>query len=224
MNNTGQGGLKQKKYRNLQKTPIMTNKQKIRLAVLASGSGTNAANLVKFFRGHPEIVVSLIVSSNPEAHVLQRAERAGVTCEVITKPEWANRDTVTELFRHYGIDGVVLAGYLLLIPEWFIRMYPLKILNIHPALLPAFGGRGMYGMHVHRTVIEAGAKSSGISIHVVNEKYDKGEVIFRAELPVRTNDTAESLARRIQELEHMYYPEVVEKYFLTSSVLCIGEK
>lgn len=194
---------------------VMANKQKIRLAVLASGSGSNTASLVKYFSGHPAVEISLIVSNNPEAYVLQRAEKAGVPWELITKKQWADRDAVSGLFRTYGIDGIVLAGYLLLIPEWFIRMFCNKILSIHPALLPRFGGKGMYGTHVHRAVIASGAKRSGISIHVVNENYDEGEVIFQAELPVRHDDTAESLAKRIQELEHMHYPAVVERYFLS---------
>ncbi len=183
--------------------------------MMASGSGTNAAKLIEYFRRHPVIKVSLIVSNNPEACVLQRAKKAGIPYVVIPKREWDNKEAVTKLFSGHNINDVVLAGYLLLIPGWFIRMYPNKILNIHPALLPGFGGKGMYGMHVHRAVIASGAKKSGISIHVVNENYDEGEVIFQAELPVRQDDTAESLAKRVQELEHMHYPAVVERYFLS---------
>ncbi len=192
----------------------MTNKQKIHLAVLASGSGTNAENLFECFRRHSEINVSLVVSNNPEAYVLKRAKKAGIPYEVITKREWANRDAVVDVFRAYNISAIVLAGYLLLIPAWFVRMYSNKILNIHPALLPHFGGKGMYGMHVHRAVIASGAEKSGISIHVVNEKYDEGEIIFQADMPLHPGDTAESLAKRVQELEHKYYPAVVERYFL----------
>ncbi len=193
----------------------MTNKQKIRLALLASGSGTNAENLIECFRRHSEINVSLVVSNNPEAYVLKRAKKAGIPYEVITKREWANRDAVVDVFRAYNINAIVLAGYLLLIPAWFIRMYSNKILNIHPALLPHFGGKGMYGMHVHRAVIASGPEKSGISIHVVNEKYDEGEIVFQAEVPLHPGDTAESLAKRVQELEHKYYPTVVERYFLS---------
>ncbi len=192
----------------------MTNIQKIRLAVLASGSGTNAANLIKYFRGHPVITVSLIVSNNPEAYVLQRAKNAGIPSVVITKKEWENKDAVAESLMAYGITGVVLAGYLLLIPGWLVRMFPKKILNIHPALLPHFGGKGMYGMHVHRAIIASGAKKSGISIHVVNEKYDEGAIIFQADLLIQPGDSAESLAKRVQELEHRHYPAVVEQYFM----------
>ncbi len=188
---------------------------KVRLAVLASGSGTNAAKLIEYFSGHPVIELSLIVSNNPEAYVLQRAKKAGIPYVVITEREWDKKEAVTKLFSEHNIHAVVLAGYLLLIPGWFIRLYPNKILNIHPALLPGFGGRGMYGMHVHRAVIASEVKKSGISIHIVNENYDEGELVFQAELPVRQDDTAESLARRIQELEHTHYPAVVERYFLS---------
>ena len=192
----------------------MTNKQKIGLAVLASGSGTNAEKLIEYFKGHGQISVSLIVSNNPEAYVLERAKQAGIPYEVITKNEWIDKDAVTDIFMTYDIDAVVLAGYLLLIPGWFIRMYPEKILNIHPALLPHFGGKGMYGMHVHSAVIASGAKKSGISIHVVNEKYDEGEIIYKADILIQPGETAESLAKRIQNLEHKYYPMVVEQYLL----------
>ena len=192
----------------------MTTKQQIRLAVLASGSGTNAENLIEYFKGHGQISVSLIVSNNPEAYVLERAKQAGIPYEVITKNEWIDKDAVTDIFMTYDIDAVVLAGYLLLIPGWFIRMYPEKILNIHPALLPHFGGKGMYGMHVHSAVIASGAKKSGISIHVVNEKYDEGEIIYKADILIQPGETAESLAKRIQNLEHKYYPMVVEQYLL----------
>ena len=192
----------------------MTTKQQIRLAVLASGSGTNAENLIEYFKGHGQISVSLIVSNNPEAYVLERAKQAGIPYEVITKKGWADKAAVTDIFMTYGIDAVALAGYLLLIPGWFIRMYPEKILNIHPALLPHFGGKGMYGMHVHRAVIASGAQKSGISIHVVNENYDEGEIIFQATLVIQPGETAQSLAKRVQELEHKHYPVVVERYFL----------
>ncbi len=188
---------------------------KISLAILASGSGSNAENLIQHFSGHPEIEIALVMSNNPKAYVLQRAEKAGIPYMVITPGGWENIDAVAGIFRSYGIHGVVLAGYLLLIPGWFVSMFPKKILNIHPALLPDFGGKGMHGMHVHRAVIASGAEKSGISIHLVNEKYDEGEIIFQAELFIEPDETAESLAKRIQGLEHTYYPKIVERYFLS---------
>ncbi len=191
----------------------MPAKQKTRLAVFASGSGSNAENLIRYFRDHPDIEVVLVVSNRPDAYVLKRAERQNVPSVVITQTEWHNEDAIKNIFFNNRIDGVVLAGYLLLIPAYFIRMYPDKILNIHPALLPDFGGKGMYGMHVHRAVIDSGAEKSGITIHLVDEAYDRGKSIFQESLTVHPGETPENLAKRIQQLEHRYYPVVTERHF-----------
>ncbi len=190
----------------------------MRLAILASGNGSNAEKLIHYFAGHSHIHIALIVSNNPKAFVLQRAKKCFVDSVVITAAQWENKHLVKSIFFDYQIDAVVLAGHLLLIPGWFIKMYPDSILNIHPALLPDFGGKGMYGMHVHRAVISSGAKKSGISIHIVNEAYDEGNLIFQKSLNVLPNDTAESLAKRVQELEHRYYPQVVERFFLQKTL------
>lgn len=191
---------------------------KIHLAILASGSGSNAENFIRYFEGHPRIGVALVVSNNPGAHVLERAKKAGICHTVITARQWRDKEAVCDVFNGYLVDAVVLAGYLLLLPAWFVEMFPGKIFNIHPALLPSFGGKGMYGEHVHRAVINSGVNESGISIHLVNEAYDEGQVIFQKSLRVFPHDTADSLAKRIQQLEHRYYPEVVEQY-LTNMLL-----
>ncbi len=187
----------------------------IHLAILASGSGTNAANLARHFRHHPQIAVSLIVSDNRDAYVLQRAKDAGIPGAVIPPAEWKKQEKVLALFRRHRINAIVLAGYLKLIPAYLIEMFPERILNIHPALLPAFGGRGMYGMRVHQAVVDAGVEKTGITIHLVNEKYDEGRILFQKALDVNPGETAESLSSKVQALEHRYYPTVVENYLLS---------
>lgn len=192
----------------------MQSKKNIRIAILASGSGSNAEQFIHYFDGHSHITIALIVSNNPAAFVLQRAKNNGVKSVVISASDWRNKEFVKSIFFEHEIDAVILAGYLLLIPGWFIELYPDKILNIHPALLPAFGGKGMYGMNVHQAVINSGVDKSGISIHLVNEAYDDGDVIFQKSVAVLPGDTPESLAKRIHALEHKYYPLVTERYLL----------
>lgn len=196
----------------------MQTDRKLRLAILASGNGSNAEKLIRYFAGHANIQIALIVSNNPKAFVLQRAKKCFVDSVVITRAQWENKKLVKSIFAGHQIDAIVLAGYLLLIPGWFLKMYPGRILNIHPALLPDFGGKGMYGMHVHRAVISSGADKSGISIHIVNENYDEGSLIFQKSLNILPGDTPESLAKRVLELEHRYYPRIVEHYFLDKTL------
>ena len=191
--------------------PENKNKPVTRIAVFASGSGTNAENLIKHFSTHPSIEVALVVTNNPDAYVLKRAEDAGVPAVVMDKEYRISQDSVMKLLEKHGIGFIVLAGYLLLIPSWLVRQFPEKIVNIHPALLPRYGGKGMYGDHVHRAVIESGDKESGITIHYVNEQYDQGDIIFQARCPVFDEDTPETLAKRIHELEYLHFPVVIEK-------------
>ncbi len=191
--------------------PENKNKPVTRIAVFASGSGTNAENLIKHFSTHPSIEVALVVTNNPDAYVLKRAEDAGVPAVVMDKEYRISQDSVMKLLEKHGIGFIVLAGYLLLIPSWLVRQFPEKIVNIHPALLPRYGGKGMYGEHVHRAVIDSGDKESGITIHYVNEQYDQGDIIFQARCPVFDEDTPETLAKRIHELEYLHFPVVIEK-------------
>ncbi len=191
--------------------PENKNKPVTRIAVFASGSGTNAENLIKHFSTHPSIEVALVVTNNPDAYVLKRAEDAGVPAVVMDKDYRNSQDSVMKLLEKHGIGFIVLAGYLLLIPSWLVRQFPEKIVNIHPALLPRYGGKGMYGEHVHRAVIDSGDKESGITIHYVNEQYDQGDIIFQARCPVFDEDTPETLAKRIHELEYLHFPVVIEK-------------
>ncbi len=186
----------------------------LNLAILASGNGSNAARFIRHFHDHPVIRVGLIVSNNASAYVLERAGNAGLPAEVIPGPDWENEEKVKAVFHRYQIDAVVLAGYMRLIPPFLIRMFPNRIFNIHPALLPDFGGKGMYGKHVHRAVLESGAEKSGITIHLVNEEYDKGRILFQEEVAISPTDTPESLAAKVQQLEHYHYPRVVEAELL----------
>ena len=181
-----------------------------RIAILASGSGTNAQRLVEHFQGHPAACVVLIGCDQPGAGVVQRAWDLGVPSYLFNGALLRDGTVLREL-RGLEIHLVVLAGFLRLIPADLVRAFPERILNIHPALLPKYGGKGMYGHHVHAAVIAAGEQESGITIHVVNERYDEGEHLLQARCPVMPGDTPETLAARVHALEHAHYPAVVER-------------
>nr|MBC8314368.1 phosphoribosylglycinamide formyltransferase [Bacteroidota bacterium] len=158
--------------------------------------------------------VRLVLSNNPDAYVLSRARQFHIPTLTFSRPELYQSNHIMDILSVQGIDYIVLAGFLWLIPAYILKAYPNRIVNIHPALLPNYGGKGMYGRRVHEAVIAGGEKESGISIHYVNEKYDDGQIIFQAKCPVEPGDTPETLAARIHELEHKYYPEVIEKVIL----------
>lgn len=183
------------------------------IVIFASGSGTNAERIASYFKNNPTIHVALIASENPRAFVLERAKRLGIPTFIFT-PKELNEGVVLERLLYNRIDFVVLAGFLKMIPAHIVKAYPSRIVNIHPALLPRFGGKGMYGERVHKAVIEAGETESGITIHYVNEHYDEGDIIFQARCPVLSSDTPETLAKRIHELEYMHYPRVIEQLVL----------
>lgn len=186
-----------------------------KLAIFVSGSGTNMQRIANYFKNHPQIEVSLVVCNNPDAGAIARAESLGIPLMMIDKKSFKNPESLTaELFKKQ-IDWIILAGFLWLIPKVLIQAYPNKIVNIHPALLPAYGGKGMYGEKVHQAVIQNGEKQSGITIHFVNEHYDAGAIIFQQQLELQADETPKSLAQRIHELEYKYYPEVIEKVVLT---------
>lgn len=182
----------------------------VRIAVFASGSGTNAQRLVEHFSGHPAARVTLIACDQPKAGVLQRAWDLGVPAYLFNGAALRDGHVLREL-QGQGIDLVVLAGFLRLVPEALVRAFPRMIVNIHPALLPKYGGKGMYGHQVHEAVIAAGERESGITIHYVNERFDEGEHLFQARCPVLPDDTPDRLAARIHALEHTHYPRVVEE-------------
>jgi len=184
------------------------------IAIFASGSGTNAENIIKYFRNHPDISIQLVLSNNKNAYVLERAKNLGVESMVFNRNTFYHTDEIINILKNKKIEYIVLAGFLWLIPKHFICAFENRIINIHPALLPKYGGKGMYGMNVHKAVIENKEKQSGISIHYVNEQYDEGDIIFQATCPVTENDMPESLAGKIHELEYEHFPKVIEMWIL----------
>lgn len=191
----------------------------IRLAIFASGNGTNAENIIRYFSGHSLISVSLVISNNSSAKVLQKAERHKVPTAVFTKLEWSSPTNIITILDKYQIDYIILAGFLLKISSEIIKLYSDKILNIHPALLPDYGGKGMYGMNVHKAVLANKEPRSGISIHLVNEEYDEGAVLFQAECEINKDETPETLAKKVHALEYRYYPRVIERYIFPSGTV-----
>jgi phosphoribosylglycinamide formyltransferase-1 len=180
-----------------------------KIVIFASGSGTNAEKVIEYLNKSVEKKVSLVFSNKKTAGVIARSERLNVPVYVFDRADFYETGKVGELLEKEDPDLIVLAGFLWLVPGEMIKKYKGRIINIHPALLPKYGGKGMYGMHVHKAVIENNEKESGISIHYVNENYDEGDIIFQARCKVEPNDTPESLAERIHLLEHRYFPEVI---------------
>lgn len=179
---------------------------KINLAILASGSGTNAQNLIHHFSNHSIIQVVLVVSNKPNAGVIQKSKSLGVPVAILCNDEVESAEVLGDILRSAKVDLIVLAGFLRKIPLRVIAEWPERIINIHPSLLPKFGGYGMYGIRVHQAVLEAGEPSSGISIHLVSEEYDRGRILFQAEVNVDKADSPESLALKIHQLEYQHLP------------------
>jgi phosphoribosylglycinamide formyltransferase 1 len=189
-------------------------KKVARIAVFASGSGSNAQRLAEYFKDSVVCEVSVIYCNNPDAYVLERAKLLGVPAVLFNRDTFYNNTSILNDLKSRQIDWIILAGFLWLIPDYILKSFPQRIINIHPALLPAYGGKGMYGMKVHEAVIAAGEKQSGITIHQVNEIYDKGDIIFQATCQVRPEDTPEKLAAKIHELEYEYLPMLIEKLII----------
>lgn len=181
------------------------------IAIFASGEGTNAQNIIDFFKDSDSAKVSIIVSNNPKANVLNRAQTAGISTFITNRTSFYETDTLPDILRNARIDFIVLAGFLWKIPSGLIQAFPNKIINIHPALLPKFGGKGMYGMRVHEAVIAAQEKESGITIHYVNENYDEGQIIAQYRCAVEPADTAETVANKIHQLEKEYFPKTIHQ-------------
>ena len=182
----------------------------IRLAIFASGNGGNAENITRYFSSSNEIKPVIFVSNKKEASVHERARNLGIPSYTFSKNEFDEGTPIVEKLREYEVDFVVLAGFLLKISQPILDAFPDKIVNIHPALLPKFGGKGMYGNHVHRAVVEAGERESGITIHYVNENYDEGNIIFQAKCEVLSSDTSDDVAKKVSELEYEWFPRVIE--------------
>jgi phosphoribosylglycinamide formyltransferase-1 len=182
------------------------------MAVFASGTGTNAQKILDHFsQPGKTATVALIVCNKPGVGVLQIAEKEKIPTLIIEKEKFFRGDAYVPELKHYSIDFIVLAGFLWKIPKALIEAYPRRIINIHPALLPKYGGKGMYGNFVHQAVLSAGDKESGITIHYVDEHYDHGDIIFQARCALNIDDDAESLSKKIHALEHQYYPGEIEK-------------
>lgn len=184
-----------------------------RIALFASGSGTNAQNIIEYFSENESVVIDSLWTNNPEAFALERAKKFGISTFVFSRDEFRNTNKVVEELQKRKVNLIVLAGFLWLIPANLIQNF--RIINIHPALLPKYGGKGMYGMKVHKTVVENKDSESGISIHFVNENYDDGEIIFQAKCAVLPNDLPEDVANKVHQLEYKYFPEVIEKILVT---------
>jgi phosphoribosylglycinamide formyltransferase-1 len=182
-----------------------------KIAIFASGSGTNAQRIIEYFMDKQTARVEIILCNKPDAYVLERAKKMHIFSAVFTREEFYKTDKILTTLRDLKIDLVVLAGFLWLIPAEIIKAYPKRIINIHPALLPKYGGKGMFGENVHKAVIANHEKESGITIHYVNENYDEGNTIFQATCQVEPSDTADSLAAKIHTLEHMHFPLVIQQ-------------
>ncbi|MBE9491433.1 MAG: phosphoribosylglycinamide formyltransferase [Bacteroidetes bacterium] len=182
-----------------------------RIAIFASGNGTNAQRIAEYFSDHPGILISIILSNKKEAYVLERAKKLDISTFIFDRDEFYNTKKVLKKLKKKKIDFIVLAGFLWLIPDYILKEYTGRIVNIHPALLPKYGGKGMYGERVHKAVIESGDKETGITIHLVNERYDEGEIIFRKKVAVVEDDTPDTIAEKIHRLEYKYFPVIIEQ-------------
>ena len=184
---------------------------KHKIAILVSGAGTNAVNIIEYFEKKKTAEVVLVISNKKTAQALEKAQNKGVKNVVFNNESFKKNGKILNYLHSQSIDFIVLAGFLMKISKEIIAAYPKKIINIHPSLLPKFGGKGMYGRFVHEAVIEAQETESGITIHFVSEEYDEGAIIFQSKLNVEKTDCAQSLAKKIQQLEHRYFPEVIER-------------
>jgi phosphoribosylglycinamide formyltransferase-1 len=183
---------------------------KKRIAIFASGSGSNAQKIMEHFKRSPEAEVVLILTNNPQAYVLQRADNFEIPSHIFTRSEFYDTDAVIKLLKNLQVDLIVLAGFLWLVPPTLLKAFPNKVINLHPALLPKYGGKGMYGDHVHNAVLAAGEEESGITIHFVNEKFDEGEILHQSRFKIEPGDNLEMLKFKGQQLEHQHFPRVIE--------------
>ena len=185
------------------------------IAIFASGSGSNAEHIANYFADSDYAQVSVIVANNPNAYVLERAKKLGIESITVTKSQFMEADTLIAELKERNIDFIVLAGFLLLVPQKYIDAYPGRIVNIHPALLPKHGGKGMYGSHVHESVVAAGDTESGITIHLIDGNYDKGTTFFQATCHVLPTDTPDDVAQKVHALEYEHFPHVIEEILHT---------
>ncbi|MBD3748464.1 MAG: phosphoribosylglycinamide formyltransferase [Sphingobacteriales bacterium] len=183
---------------------------KKRIAIFASGSGSNAQKIMEHFKRSNDAEVALILTNNPDAYVLQRADNFEVPSHIFDRKEFYETDKIVQLLKNLNIDLVVLAGFLWLVPQPLLKAFPNKIINIHPSLLPKYGGKGMYGEKVHQAVLADGEQESGITIHFVNEAFDEGEIIHQSKFKIEKGDDLEMIKFKVQQLEHQHFPKVIE--------------
>jgi phosphoribosylglycinamide formyltransferase-1 len=183
----------------------------VRIVIFASGSGSNAERIIEYFEKKGGVEVVMILTNNPQAGVIERGRRLGVPTLIFDRKTFTQTDKIVEILRYQAVDWVILAGFLWLVPQNIIRTFHNRIINIHPALLPKYGGKGMWGHHVHQAVVDNRDKESGITIHMVDEKYDEGKVIFQARCAVDENDTADTVAQKIHLLEYEHFPVIIDK-------------
>jgi phosphoribosylglycinamide formyltransferase-1 len=183
---------------------------KKRIAIFASGSGSNAQKIMEHFKSNTDAEVVLILTNNPQAYVLQRADNFEIPSHIFTRHEFYDTDDVISLLKNLQVDLIVLAGFLWLVPQSLLNAFPNKIINLHPALLPKFGGKGMYGDNVHKAILEAGEEESGITIHFVNAQFDEGEIIHQSRFKIEPGDNLEMVKFKGQQLEHQHFPKVIE--------------
>jgi phosphoribosylglycinamide formyltransferase 1 len=182
-----------------------------KIAVFASGSGSNAEKIFEYFQDHPLARVELLLTNRKDAYVIERAKKFNIPIEVFDRYKFYESDDILKILKDKDISLIVLAGFLWLVPKNLVDNYQAKIINIHPALLPKYGGKGMYGLNVHKAVIDAKEEESGITIHLVNDHYDEGDIIFKKSCAIESSDTPEEVAKKVQILEHKYYPLIIEE-------------
>lgn len=191
--------------------------RKFRIAIFASGSGTNAEKIFNHFKNHPDIEVVMLLSNKSDAYALKRAENHQIATVVFNRQEFIEGKPVIDALHKAGVTHIVLAGFLWLVPEYLLNAFPDKIVNIHPALLPKYGGKGMYGAKVHEAVKAAGDLITGITIHLVNSKYDEGKILFQGKCDLSSDHTPEDIAACVHKLEHEHYPRVIEEWILEAA-------
>ncbi len=187
-----------------------------KIALFASGSGSNVENIYNYFSSNPDVTIELVLTNNPNAYVLERCKKLAINTHVFNRTDFYESDEISTILRTKEIDLVVLAGFLWLIPPHLVTNFPNKIINIHPALLPKYGGKGMYGNYVHEAVVANKETTSGITIHYVNEKYDDGAIIFQTQVPLNSNETPATVAEKIHALEYQHFPIVIDKILHSS--------
>jgi phosphoribosylglycinamide formyltransferase-1 len=186
----------------------------LKIAIFASGSGSNAENIIRYFANRGTIEFPILISNKADAFVHERAKNLGIASVTFSKEQFMDGTTILDFLQTHEIDGIVLAGFLLKIPPTLIDAYPNKIINIHPALLPKYGGKGMYGSKVHQAVADAGDTESGITIHYVNANYDEGDIIFQAKCTLSPTDDANAIAEKVHALEYEHFPSTIANVFL----------